>query len=705
MKKENYLGLWFLLALFLAGCGGSSTTETTSALTLEPIANQKLIAPFAPRTIQVKVTQPKPEPYHFYVESSNDALVVATITDDGELTLSPASTTTDTGESTIEVIAFTLFDVDSLEFNVTVSRSTSTAFSMLSFKEVSQEEWTPTAVQKVLDTFAYGGHASDNQIETWSKMAPHEAIVEMLQLNASNPKLSPNSDPLFASISLEEQANFWSGDDSRNFVDAHYKDYFIAGDWDGIDQTWIFSTLTRGLNPFLYKVGVWESNYHMSANRNAGVYPYPMFHHYDNILAKLSANEPYERVMAQGAENAAIAYQYGHNRNIYKDGVFRGNEDFAREYHQLFFGILGGYDPLYHEETSIPNTARALTDMQAKWHPTDEGGPDREITFGTEYHYTPDVEIIHHTISGATAKEKIEAIAKVDIAQDESLDNLPVMIISHFADDNLSEDKIGRIRSSWRAMSTKELLPFLWAYAVSTDFHSPSRYKFESTIQRNMRVTNKLIVDNSDLKYLTYNPFNYLYKEGIRLFRPIHDVFGHQTSIEASDNANIFRLTYNRSAKPYSITQYYRCKRDSNNECIKDENGIYEAEWEKDWAKIISSEKTNGYTVEEVGKWLWQRFISDDLKHYGTLERAHIVSLLNGRDLAVFLDDENPLKIYSIEDLESDSSVKRRLQDGAVEQMNLNSSDINDRRLANRFIGRAIAFIVATPYIYAQEGK
>ena len=34
------------------------------------------------------------------------------------------------------------------------------------------------------------------------------------------------------------------------------------------------------------------------------------------------------------------------------NGKFEGNEDFGREYHQLYFGILGAYDDAYTGEHS-----------------------------------------------------------------------------------------------------------------------------------------------------------------------------------------------------------------------------------------------------------------------------------------------------------------------------------------------------------------
>ena len=111
-------------------------------------------------------------------------------------------------------------------------------------------------------------------------------------------------------------------------------------------------------------------------------------------MLALADLKPYEEVLAQGALNAAIAYQYGHNHNVFFQGEFYGNEDFAREFHQLFFGILGENDHEYHELVSIKNTAKALTGMQASWHPDEEGGPDVEIAFVPGYHHTDPLEIL-----------------------------------------------------------------------------------------------------------------------------------------------------------------------------------------------------------------------------------------------------------------------------------------------------------------------
>ena len=448
------------------------------------------------------------------------------------------------GTSTINLIAFTNTQVKSKQFTLHVDAATFTEFSTLAFTMLSDEAWNETAVRKVLHTFAYGGHASDIQIKTWADMPPQFAIVQMLSFDTKNTYLSPTENSLPETSSLETLSRFWNSDDVDNILDSEIRPYFDVTSWGSPANSWMLSVMTRGLNPFLHRVGLWETNYHMSVNQNAGIYPLPMFHHYDNIVDKLGQNLSYERVLAQGAKNAAVAYQYGHNYNTYEDGIFRGNEDFAREYHQLFFGILGEYDHSYHELTAIPNTARALTDMQAYWHSDEDGGPDSEIVFATEKHYSGDLDILNVTISGADASIKLDAIAAVAIEHSESLDNLPVMIVQHFADDNLSTAKISTIRDSWSQLNPKSLLPFLWAYSVSTDFHNAKRFKYASSLQRIMSVKNLINIDNEEHRYLLNYPGWELENESIRAFAPIHDVFGHQNGLEASDNANIFRINY-----------------------------------------------------------------------------------------------------------------------------------------------------------------
>jgi hypothetical protein len=675
------------------------------SINITPIANIEKMEYFAPFSIQSDVIYKGSKTLHYYVESNTTDHIELNVTTSGEINIAAKDTANSMGQSEITLIAFTDSQANSESFKLDVKAATFTEFSSLAFTTVSDDAWNETAVRKVLQTFAYGGHATDVQIKTWADMPPRYAIVQMLNFDAYNPLLSPAQNPLPQSTSLEDLASFWSSSDSNNTIYTKYHSYFDTSSWASPSNTWMMAVMMRGFNPFLHRVGLWETNYHMSVNQKAGIYPEPLFHHYDNIINTVAQNTSYERVMAKGAKNAAVAYQYGHNYNTFEGGVFRGNEDFAREYHQLFFGILGDYDHDYHETTAIANTARALTDMQAYWHPDDEGGPDAEVTFGTDKHYAADLDILKTTIGGEDASQKIDAIAVVAIEHNESLANLPIMIAKHFADDNLTDTKTATIQESWKQMHPKALLPFLWAYATSTDFHSSTRFKYVSSIQRVMHVKNLLGVNNEEQRYMINYPGWELEDENIRVFVPLHDVFGHQSGLEASDNANIFRINYNRSTRwNWAYTKSYDCDENESYECPKDDDGNDILLWEKDWAAIIPTNADGEYVAEDVALWLWKRFIADGGKHYGALERAHIISLLNGKDLSLLLDENDPLAIYDETQIQSDSAIVQRLDDAAIARLELNSSDKDKRRYANKNVGLAIAFIAATPYIFVEEG-
>jgi len=693
-----------VVAFVLLACGGGG--GATSSLKIDEIDDISVVEYFAPFTVETTVTNSSGDEQFYYVDSNMSDVISVSVDDSGVIRISPATNHGGVAEVRVTLIVFTLNDATNLSFVVSIKAAQFAKFSSLSFTPVDGSTWDRLAVRKVLEAFAYGGHATDAQITAWADMPPEHAIVQMLTFDAKNPLLSPSDSILPDTTSLETLSRFWSSDSSDNFISAEDREHFEVTRWNIPATSWALATMTRGLNPFLHRIGLWETNYHMSANQDAGIYPLPMLHHYDNIVKALSQNSSYDSVIAQGAKNAAIAYQYGHNRNSYSDGTFRGNEDFAREYHQLFLGILGEYDPTYHEGTAIPNTARALTDMQAKWHNKEDGGPDTEITFGTDKHYTADLEILKNTISGARADIKLDAIASVGIVQAESLANLPIMIIKHLADDNLAADAMKHIRDSWAAMDRKELLPFLWAYATSEDFHSSSRFKYASTIERIVGVLNSTIVSNDDHKYQYYDPTYPLYKEGIVAFRPTHDVFGHQTGLEASDSADVFRINYNSSTKDvYQYIKTYHCIKDASKSCPKDAEGNKIADWEKNWGAKIPTNSSGEYIVDSVASWLWSHFVGDEGKNYGVLERAHIVALLNDKDIGLLLDEDNPLRVYTLSELTNDTNIKLLINDGAVAKMALGSSVVKDRREANKRVGLAIAFIAATPYMYAQEGR
>ena len=560
--------------------------------------------------------------------------------------------------------------------------------------------WNETAVRKVLQTFAYGGHPTDDQIALWAGMTPRQAIDEIMTFDMINLKLSPaDFDTLgtHAEGTLESLADFFSSDNPENHVLSTRRDYYDKRGWAGPQYNWFMAIRAKGVNNFLHRIGFWETNYHMSVNRDVGIYPFPVIRHYDNIITALSDGTPYQQVLAKGALNAAIAYQYGHNHNVFIDGQFRGNDDFAREYHQLFFGILGDYDHDYHESVSIENTARALTGIRANYHSSEEGGPDVEVYFSADVHHVDPLEILYTSISGPTAKEKIEHLADVAILHSESLENLPVIIVSALADDNLTPEKKTAIRDMWASLPEKDLLEFLKLYAISEVFHASDRVKYHSGFDKHLFFHNQMLLSNEEL-YIDLNPVRYrLSDDDIEPFSPIHNVFGHQTGDEAYNSPAIFKNNYNTSTDSYWY--YERVDQSSS-------------DYTKEWRDIIPRSDDGTFRADDVARWLWQRFIADGWKNYGLLEQAHLCMLLStGRDLGYVMHDSlasapHPDTVYHADDFtDPQSETGIILQTHADMELLIDDDDPDTRRTANRYIQRALAFIAATPYTFLQEGR
>ncbi|MCP4696459.1 MAG: hypothetical protein GY862_06385 [Gammaproteobacteria bacterium] len=578
-------------------------------------------------------------------------------------------------------------------------------------------DWDNTAVRKVLHAFAFGGFADDTQIETWAGMAPEQAIQEMLTFDTVNAKLSPpQGDGLDNTHgTLAELSEFWSASDPANPIHPEEQNGYNLDQADSAARIWWEAANRRGLNPVRQKIGFWETNYHMAVSQDVGVNDAQTVRYYDDIMAGLNAapdseEAGYQNVVSGAALSAAVATQYNHRNNTYEFGRFRGNEDFGREYHQLFFGILGNYNPDYHEEVTIKNTSMALTDM-----PVADGAD--EIVFGTEKHHADALEILNQSIEGTTAEEKINAASQIAIEHPESLTNLPIIIARGLGDEDLNAAKIKVLQNSWAAMTQKDLLQFLRDYAVSTIFHDSSRLKYNDGIHRHLYVTNQLTLSNEEsyrnlygLKFFegvsikkhtsanVRGAFS-LYVEEVRAFSPMHDVFGGQTGMEASDDAEVFRAVYNRStdgADQYNLTHY-----DESDETV----------WAKDWGSVAPAETDGAYSVKTVAEWLWNRFTADGLKNLGILERFHLYSLLaNGTDPGYQLDQANAGRVFTTAELtEGDANADTVLLDAMANwsstALSLGGADSETRRAANQNVGQAINFIAATPFIFAQEGK
>lgn len=565
--------------------------------------------------------------------------------------------------------------------------------------EISDEEWDETAVRKVLHAFAFGGFATDEQITEWAALSPREAIIEMITFNTANDKLSPQDD--YDSLTsnngtLWELANLWASSNASNKTEADNREDFETDQWNAPGHTWMQATNKRGLNPVRQKIGLFETNYHLAINQNVHVSNRQVFTYYDTLMDLLAEDKPYQDVLAWAGTSAAVATQYNHKENLFIDARFEGNEDFAREYHQLFFGILGDYDPDYHELTTIRNTAKALTDMDVDYITTDEASYwSDEISYGTQYHYPGSLDILNTTIEGETAWDKLFNLAQTAIEHEESLENLPLIIVRALADDNITDEKAAKIQNLWQSMPRKSLLSFIRAYAISSLFHDENRIKYLNSFDRHLIISNRLTLNNLESYAEYYQPEWTIWNEEAEIFRPQHDVFGGQTGLEASDSANIFKSAYDRSVQNYWT--YAR------NYATDDAGNIT---WLKDWASVIPADNDGNYKVKAVAEWLWNRFVADGLKNFGTLERAHVYSLLgSSKDFATFVDPNNPEAVYSTTDIENNTTINELYSDMQIANIDLNSDIENSRLSANQRVGLAIAFIAATPYAFAQEGK
>lgn len=562
------------------------------------------------------------------------------------------------------------------------------------FDIVSDAEWSSTAVQKVLHTFALGGHASQTQIDLWADMHPVTAIEEMLNFNEHNAKLSPSvNEPdqlALRSGKLTDLAAFWASDDPSNGMPADRREGFDYENNVGfLEPLWPFSATLRGLNPFRAYVLYHEVNQHMVANASAGVPPLVLMSYYDSLGDALEQGVSYDQVIAIAASSAAIALQYGHSRNRYVNDRCRCNEDFAREFYQLFFGITGNADPLYHETVTIKNTAKALTDMRLARNADDE--VTAEVTYGTEQHFSGPLEMLNEQNLGTNAQMRLQSLSAIAIEHPESLANLPVMLIEGLADDNLSESGKQRLRSAWASMAQKDLLLFLRAYAVSKMFHSDQRIKYLSSLHRRILITNKISSRNEELYNRIYSVTLHT-GEGVKTFRPTNNVFGGQTGLDAAASADVFRSNYNDST--FSSWRYRQ-----------DSFASDDYAWTKDWRQIIPRGATGNFRIDAVAEWLWKHLLADDGQLMGPLERAHLYALLGTRsDLNAFADATLPDKIYSVSDVQN-TELATRLSELGQQTLPLDSTDADERSIATRSIGQAVSFIIATPYMFYQTGN
>lgn len=564
------------------------------------------------------------------------------------------------------------------------------------FRALTRAEWGTAEVRRVLHTFAFGGRASETQIQRWSKMDPRHAITEMLNFDEHNLKLSPPSKLDRDAVhrqpgTLRGMTKYWSGNRGSNPVPRSSRN-LIGSDWS-LGIGWSQMAMARGLNPFRQKIGLWETNYHMAVNMNTNVDANQVITYYDKIMEQLENNTPYSRVLSDAATSAAIATQYNHGDSkwISETQTCECNEDFAREYHQLFFGILGRDESHYHETVSIKNMAKALTDIRVLWNSRKNRFEPWPV-WGSSDHHGGALEIQHASIGGVNARDKITTLSQISIEHPESQANLPIKIIGGLADDNLTEEKIAVIRNAWQSMRPKNLLGFLRAYAISDTFHSRDRVKYWTSIDRSMIFANKYYASNQEGYYDIWYANSYR-RDQVDVFRPKHNVFGGQTGLEAARSPDIVRRVINDSTEH----MYYFVRQHLETDGRK---------IQKNWTSIVPKSANGKYRVKDVAEWLWNQYIGDDLKHFNSVARAHVYALLGHQhDLLLILSERDINRVITERDLKHNPRIRRIVRSLAGQQLKLDSSKKALREEAHRRLGRAIAFIVATPFSFAQQGK
>jgi hypothetical protein len=561
------------------------------------------------------------------------------------------------------------------EENTTVEQA-----AITSLKPLASSEWSETSVRKILHAFAFGSALSDAQITAWAGMTPESAIRDMLSFNAIHLPMTPEGKSRYSNGELRELALVWASEDEKYALDK----------WNAPAQVWLRAALDPELNPFRQRFGLLETNDHMAVNLDSSVENRQVFRYYDDIMNALASEQKYEDVLTKAALSAAVATQYNHRKNKFEDGQFKGNEDFAREFHQLFFGILGNDDPSEHEQVNIRNTAKALTDIRVER----ENIGDQKFfmerpDYGMEKHYPGDLRILNESISGGNAHDKLTLLSKSAIAHPESLNNLPTKVLGSLADPEMNSERSKAVSSAWKEMPEKKMLALLRSYAISTTFHAQDRIRYYNALERLLIIANRFYLNREERNDQNLISVWELIQLENAPFRPIHDVFGSQKGIETAESAHAFTKAWEGSTS--RVWNYTRTSSNSGT-------------WTKDWSAIAPKDADGFTTVKLMAEWLWERFIADGGKNLGLLERSQIYSLLaSGTDYGLLAFPDAPETPISSSDLSSAVHVER-MTDLGVSRMLLNSDVAKDKKKANERVGLAIAFIVMTPYMFAQEG-
>jgi hypothetical protein len=602
---------------------------------------------------------------------------------------------------------------------------------------IANSSWNEQKVRDILQEFAYGGGATDSDITAWVNMGPSRAIVEMIGMWSIHPKLGVASDG--GNLNINDQQGSLSALShvygtngpavDRASFDQRYLPWFNSP-----GNTFVQAVATRGLNPVRQKIAFFETNYHMALNQEKGVTDVQMFYYYDTIANDIARSHRdslgYEDVLANSALTAPVATQYNHKDNVFENNLFKGNEDFAREYHQLFFGILGvgvnrsgiankttppdGNPESFndHEQITIPNTACALTDLRVPV--VANNAYSHQITYGTSKHCTRSLKIYAQDNMGNTAESRIKNLSKISINHPESRNFLPLIIVAGLADENLDASsslitnsadanittKITGIRNLWASMSRKNLIEFIRKYAISEYFHNTTRVKYSHTVDRTLSNANTTVVTNQELRNGFVRYFWEITSENIVPFRPVHDVFGGQTGLEASNTDDVFRNVHNTMVSgQYGAIGFW--------------NGST-VQRLKDYRTMLP--KRENITVDEVARFLWRRLLGDaSFTYYGQLERAHLVALLStGRDLSYFSCGTSVTSVSNcsaavnytpITEAQVTSTFANLINTTGASNLFPSGASQNTIDMHNEYIGSAVDFILATPFNLVHVGR
>ena len=593
---------------------------------------------------------------------------------------------------------------------------------------VHRKDWNTSSVRRVLQAFAFGGHATDAQIERWARMVPEKAAIQMLNFEAVNKRLSaPDDDAAaFQCTSMAELQHLWGSDDPANPVRQFDRSYYSMLNEDleqlspiGLYLTWPRAMHTRGCNLFLHKTAFYLTNYHASIHvQNAGVGL--IRDYYDDTVTALMESSNFGDLMYQAAINGALALAYGHFASYVhpSTGEFFGNDDFAREYFQLLFGIQGTMeDPEYHEGVTIENNARLLTGMLLDAEPDRFGSIARQDWLLTEidfsdhvdeagreiYNHTAHIdfrdgpqsclEILHQQICGATADAKLRALGQVAASHPESMANIPLKLVRFFGDTVITPKEAKGLQAAWKAAEL-DILRFLRGYAISTQFHADNSFKYWSAFERNLIMHNAATLDNEEsfAKPFFLGPTVPMLEQNALVFAPIRDVFGGQTGNDAANDRFSFRSAWSQNVdNPDALgtaEQFYQLAEDGAPQL-----------WRKDWSTVIPTNAAGDHIVGEVAQWLWQRFIADRGANFDAIAQAQVHALLaTGFDFAAVVDRDNVDALYSSEDLEDGfaAEVNREL---AATVMNFADREEQIR------VGMAVNFITMLPYAFARTGE